>query len=28
VGCALVWTYQARVMHLPDSLLDQHAPPG
>jgi ATP-dependent helicase/nuclease subunit A len=27
VGCALVWTYEARVMHLPDSLLDQHAPP-
>ena len=28
VGCALVWTYHARVMHLPDSLLDQHAPAG
>lgn len=28
VGCGLVWTYEARVMHLPDSLLDQHAPAG
>lgn len=26
VGCALVWTYGARFMPLPDSLLDGHAP--
>jgi ATP-dependent helicase/nuclease subunit A len=26
VGCALVWTYGARVMSLPSDLLDSHAP--
>ena len=26
VDCALVWTYAARVMHLPGELLDLHAP--
>ena len=26
VECALVWTYGARVMALPDALLDRHAP--
>ena len=26
VRCALVWTYAARLMELPDSLLDAHAP--
>ncbi|WP_137125918.1 double-strand break repair helicase AddA [Roseomonas sp. HF4] len=26
VDCALVWTYGARVMALPDALLDRHAP--
>lgn len=26
VECALVWTYGARVMPLPDTLLDRHAP--
>ena len=26
VVCALVWTYGARVMPLPDALLDRHAP--
>jgi ATP-dependent helicase/nuclease subunit A len=26
VDCALVWTYGARVMPLPDALLDRHAP--
>jgi ATP-dependent helicase/nuclease subunit A len=26
VECALVWTYGARVMELPDALLDRHAP--
>jgi len=26
VECALVWTYGARVMALPDTLLDPHAP--
>jgi ATP-dependent helicase/nuclease subunit A len=26
VHCALVWTAAARVMPLPDSLLDRHAP--
>jgi ATP-dependent helicase/nuclease subunit A len=26
VECALVWTYGARVMALPDLLLDGHAP--
>ncbi len=28
VDCALVWTYGARAMRLPDALLDAHAPPG
>jgi ATP-dependent helicase/nuclease subunit A len=28
VECALVWTYGARVMALPDALLDGHAPGG
>jgi ATP-dependent helicase/nuclease subunit A len=28
VECALVWTYGARVMALPDELLDRHAPGG
>ena len=28
VECALVWTYGARVMALPDALLDRHAPAG
>jgi ATP-dependent helicase/nuclease subunit A len=27
VTCALVWTYAARMMELPDTLLDAHAPP-
>ena len=27
VECALVWTYGARLMLLPDALLDRHAPP-
>ncbi|QYU66856.1 PD-(D/E)XK nuclease family protein [Leptolyngbya sp. 15MV] len=26
VGCALVWTYGARFMPLPDAVLDLHAP--
>ncbi|WP_144185634.1 double-strand break repair helicase AddA [Elioraea rosea] len=26
VRCALVWTYAARMMELPDALLDRHAP--
>ena len=26
VRCALVWTYAARMMELPDTLLDRHAP--
>jgi ATP-dependent helicase/nuclease subunit A len=26
VTCALVWTYGARVMPLPQELLDRHAP--
>jgi ATP-dependent helicase/nuclease subunit A len=26
VDCALVWTYGARVMALPDAMLDAHAP--
>jgi ATP-dependent helicase/nuclease subunit A len=26
VDCALVWTYGARVMELPDALLDGQAP--
>lgn len=26
VACALVWTYGARVMALPDAMLDRHAP--
>ena len=26
VECALVWTYGARLMPLPDGLLDSHAP--
>ena len=26
VTCALVWTYGAKVMRLPDELLDAHAP--
>ncbi|MBX9699681.1 MAG: hypothetical protein K2X74_09600, partial [Acetobacteraceae bacterium] len=28
VECALVWTYGARVMALPEALLDAHAPAG
>ena len=28
VDCALVWTYGARVMPLPDEVLDAHAPSG